>query len=95
MKKSFGLARKVMRIGKFVEHFKAAAVAMDAKGMDPVLRYAAVGRQLGYAGYLTLDNISAVSTPLRLCFSMMERICDKWDRRGIMQDKTSQRGIIF
>lgn len=63
MKKSFGLARKVMRIGKFVEHFKAAAVAMDAKGMDPVLRYAAVGRQLGYAGYLTLDNISAVSTP--------------------------------
>lgn len=60
MKKSFGLARKVMRLGKFVEHFKAAAVALDAKGMDPVLRYAAVGRQLGYAGYLTLDNISAL-----------------------------------
>jgi len=60
MKKSFGLARKVMRLGKFVEHFKAAAVAADAKGMDPVLRYAAVGRQLGYAGYLTLDNITAL-----------------------------------
>jgi peroxin-11B len=65
MKKSFGLARKCMRFGKFVEHFKAAAVAMDAKGMDPVLRYAAIGRQLGYAGYLTLDNIAAVSKPLR------------------------------
>ncbi|KAF3762057.1 response to dsRNA [Cryphonectria parasitica EP155] len=57
MKKQFGLARKIMRAGKNVEHFKAAAVAADAKAgtMDPVLRYAAVGRQLGYAGYLTLD----------------------------------------
>ena len=26
--------------------------------MDPVLRYAAVGRQLGYAGYLTLDALT-------------------------------------
>ena len=49
-----------MRFGKFVEHFKAAAVAADAKAMDPVLRYFAVGRQLGYAGYLTLDSITMV-----------------------------------
>lgn len=49
-----------MRFGKFVEHFKAAAVAADAKAMDPVLRYFAVGRQLGYAGYLTLDSITVV-----------------------------------
>ncbi|CAJ2505247.1 Uu.00g126410.m01.CDS01 [Anthostomella pinea] len=60
IKKQFGAARKLLRAGKNVEHFKAAAVAMDSKssaasGMDPVLRYAAVGRQLGYAGYLTLD----------------------------------------
>ena len=55
LKKQFGLVRKVLRAGKNVEHFKAAAVAADAKTMDPVLRYAAVGRQLGYAGYLTLD----------------------------------------
>jgi len=60
MKKSFGQARKVLRFGKFVEHFKAAAVAADAKGMDPVLRYCAVGRQLGYAGYLSLDNIATL-----------------------------------
>ncbi|TID20693.1 peroxisomal biogenesis factor 11 [Venturia nashicola] len=60
MKKNFGMARKVLRFGKFVEHFKAAAVAMDAKGMDPVLRYAAIGRQLGYAGYLSLDNVAAL-----------------------------------
>jgi hypothetical protein len=55
MKKQFGLVRKVLRAGKNVEHFKAAAVAADSKTMDPVLRYAAVGRQLGYAGYLTMD----------------------------------------
>lgn len=55
MKKQFGLARKIMRVGKNVEHLKAAAVAADAKTMDPVLRYATVGRQLGYAGYLSFD----------------------------------------
>jgi hypothetical protein len=55
VKKQFGLVRKVLRAGKNVEHLRAAAVAADAKGVDPVLRYAAVGRQLGYAGYLTMD----------------------------------------
>jgi peroxin-11B len=55
IKKQFGLARKALRLGKFVEHFKAAAVAADRKDLDPVLRYFAVGRQLGYGGYLTLD----------------------------------------
>lgn len=55
VKKQFGLVRKVLRAGKNVEHFRAAAVAADNKTMDPVLRYTAVGRQLGYAGYLTMD----------------------------------------
>ncbi len=54
-KKQLGIVRKVLRAGKNVEHLRAAARAADAKSMDPVLRYAAVGRQLGYAGYLTLD----------------------------------------
>ncbi|KFH44119.1 Peroxisomal membrane protein PMP30A-like protein [Hapsidospora chrysogenum ATCC 11550] len=54
-KKQFGLIRKFLRLGKNIEHLKAAAVAADAKSMDPVLRYAAVGRQLGYAGYLSCD----------------------------------------
>ena len=59
MKSKFGLIRKGLRLGKFVEHFKAAAQAWDAKqtAMDPFLRYCAIGRQLGYAGYLTIDNI--------------------------------------
>lgn len=57
IKKQFGLTRKLMRVGKNVEHLKAAAAAADAKTgtVDPVLRYASVGRQMGYAGYLTLD----------------------------------------
>ncbi|CAI4219428.1 unnamed protein product [Parascedosporium putredinis] len=55
LKRQFGLARKIFRAGKNVEHLKAAAVAADSKAMDPILRYTTVGRQLGYAGYLTFD----------------------------------------
>jgi len=33
---------------------------MDAKGGDPVLKYCAVGRQLGYAMYLSFDMITYV-----------------------------------
>lgn len=69
-KKQFGVTRKLLRVGKFVEHFKAAAIASDAKSMDPVLRYAAIGRQLGYAGYMVLDNATVVSVLLpALCSS--------------------------
>ncbi|KKK14830.1 hypothetical protein P175DRAFT_0489479 [Aspergillus ochraceoroseus IBT 24754] len=58
IKKQFATTRKVLRIGKFIEHLKAAALAADNKGpVDPVLRYLAIGRQLGYAGYLSLDSI--------------------------------------
>jgi peroxin-11B len=59
-KKTFGATRKLMRVGKFVEHFRAAAVASDAKSMDPVLRVTAVGRQLGYAFYMLFDNACVV-----------------------------------
>jgi peroxin-11B len=56
LKKQLGLTRKIMRLGKNVEHLKAASLAADQPpGSDPVLRYTAVGRQLGYAGYLTFD----------------------------------------
>ncbi|KAI0554032.1 peroxisomal biogenesis factor 11 [Xylaria curta] len=66
IKKSFGQARKLLRVGKNVEHLKAAAVAFDsltaAKSGDPVLKYAALGRQLGYAGYLTADMLTVPTT---------------------------------
>ncbi|KAG0651492.1 Peroxin-11 [Hyphodiscus hymeniophilus] len=58
IKKQFGLVRKTIRLGKFVEHFKAAAMMADSKNLDPVIKYCAVGRQLGYAGYLTLDTLT-------------------------------------
>ncbi|KAJ5959522.1 Peroxisomal biogenesis factor 11 [Penicillium vulpinum] len=61
VKKQFGTTRKIMRIGKFLEHLKAAAIAFDNKSpADPVLRYLAIGRQLGYASYLTLDAVTVV-----------------------------------
>jgi len=46
-----------------VEHFKAAAIAADSKKMDPVLKFCAVGRQLGYAAYMTLDTVTYVGLP--------------------------------
>lgn len=43
-----------------MEHFKAAAIAADSKSLDPVLKYLAVGRQLGYAFYMTFDAMAYV-----------------------------------
>jgi hypothetical protein len=63
-----------MRLGKWVEHLKAAAQASDAKHMDPVLRYCAVGRQLGYAGYLVLDNMTVVCIFYRTT-ALKEEVC--------------------
>ncbi|KAJ5595081.1 uncharacterized protein N7459_001289 [Penicillium hispanicum] len=61
VKKQFGTTRKILRVGKFAEHLKAASIALDNKSpVDPVLRYLAVGRQLGYAGYLSLDTVTVV-----------------------------------
>jgi peroxin-11B len=60
IKKQFGLTRKILRIGKVVEHIKAASLAADSKGGDQVLKYCAVGRQLGYAGYMALDHLTVV-----------------------------------
>lgn len=58
LKKQLGLARKLLRIGKFLEHLKAAALAADSKSLTPFLRFATLGRQLSYAAYLTLDAIT-------------------------------------
>ena len=61
-------------MGKFVEHFKAAAIASDAKSLDPVLRVTTIGRQLGYAGYMLFDNAVVVSLalPYRVRVEMRE-----------------------
>ena len=54
----------VMRIGKPLEHAQSAIKALDIA--DPFLKYTAVGRQLGYAGYLLNDTLIWVSPDLRL-----------------------------
>ncbi|KAF4554412.1 Peroxisomal biogenesis factor 11-like protein 1 [Elsinoe fawcettii] len=58
LKSNLGLVRKALRIGKFIEHLRAAALAFDSKTLDPVLKYLAVARQLGYAGYLFNDMLT-------------------------------------
>ncbi|EDN09874.1 peroxin 11 [Histoplasma capsulatum] len=61
VKKQFALTRKLLRFGKNVEHFKAAAVLLDSRSptatADPVLKYLGIGRQLGYAIYLSFDMV--------------------------------------
>jgi len=78
IKKQFGLSRKLFRVGKNVEHFKAAAVALDARSAtsspDPVLRYLAVGRQLGYAFYLTFDMVTYLDVSGIRKLSMTKRL---------------------
>merc|ERR1712000_483464 len=77
IKKQFGLARKLMRVGKNVEHFKAAAIAADSKSLDPVIKYCAVGRQLGYAGYLSLDAVTYLDAA-GIRKSPMTQMLDVW-----------------
>jgi peroxin-11B len=66
IKTQFGLTRKIMRIGKFVEHFKAASELYDgsakvgANGGDQILQYLAIMKQLGYAFYMGLDMLTVL-----------------------------------
>jgi peroxin-11B len=60
LKKQFGLARKLLRVGKNIEHFKAAAIAIDSRSMDPVMRYTTIGRQLSYFTYLSADSATVL-----------------------------------
>jgi peroxin-11B len=66
IKTHFGLTRKIMRVGKFVEHFKAASELYDAStsiranGGDQVLQYLQILRQLGYGLYMTFDMLTVL-----------------------------------
>ncbi|KAK9473427.1 peroxisomal biogenesis factor 11 [Dipodascopsis tothii] len=53
----FALARKMLRVGKPLQHLRAAAKAYDAQTVDPVVRYSAILRQLSYACYLSVDSL--------------------------------------
>jgi peroxin-11B len=62
VKNQFGLTRKIMRAGKFVEHIRAGSEIYDAAvksgNGDKVTQYLQVLRQIGYAGYLFFDMMT-------------------------------------
>ena len=69
MKTQFGLTRKTLRAGKFVEHFRAAADLYDKLAGSPggldlkadrdkVISYLQIVRQLGYAFYMLFDMMT-------------------------------------
>lgn len=64
IKAQFGLTRKIMRIGKFVEHFRAASelydAAMKSGSGDKIVQYLQILRQLGYGGYMFADMLTVV-----------------------------------
>ncbi|CAD0046912.1 unnamed protein product [Aureobasidium pullulans] len=83
LKANLGLVRKAMRIGKFVEHFRAAATAYDSKTLDPVIRFCTTGRQLGYGAYMLTDTLTYLDASgvqaykawmTGLCFSVLNGV---------------------
>lgn len=62
MRTQFGLTRRIMLAGKFIEHLKAAAELYDARakvkgeGGDMVVQWLQIIRQLGFGVFLGLDT---------------------------------------
>ncbi|KAF9270341.1 peroxisomal biogenesis factor [Marasmius fiardii PR-910] len=61
LKSHLAIARKLMRLGKPMEHLQAAIRACLSTG-NPVEQIATIGRQLGYFGYLALDAVVWANT---------------------------------
>ncbi|KAF8476908.1 peroxisomal biogenesis factor 11 [Kalaharituber pfeilii] len=61
LKSQFGMTRKLLRVGKNIEHLREAGRLAGTKNLDPVLRYTAIARQLSYFTYLTIDSIHYLS----------------------------------
>lgn len=64
LKVQLGLVRKILRLGKFLEHIKAASelydVAVKSGSGDKVVQYLQTLRQIGYAGYMIFDNLTVL-----------------------------------
>jgi len=64
MKNQLGLTRKIIRVGKFVEHIRAASELYDAAmkngSGDKIVQYLQTLRQIGYAGYLLFDTMTVL-----------------------------------
>lgn len=64
LKNQFGLTRKILRIGKFVEHIRAASelydAAMKSGSGDKIVQYLQTLRQIGYTGYMFFDMLTVL-----------------------------------
>ncbi|KAK6466040.1 peroxisomal biogenesis factor 11 [Scheffersomyces coipomensis] len=58
LKQHFTFIRKGLRFLKPLNHLQAASKIYDNKLLDPILQSTSIIRNLGYAGYLTLDSIT-------------------------------------
>ncbi|RMZ82333.1 hypothetical protein DV738_g1762, partial [Chaetothyriales sp. CBS 135597] len=62
VKSQLGVTRKILRVGKWVEHVRAAAEIYDASQKtnngDKIAQYLQLVRQAGYAGYLFFDALT-------------------------------------
>lgn len=66
LKTQFGVTRKILRVGKFVEHLRAASeiydASMKAGNSDKIAQYLQLLRQLGYGGYMFFDMLTLPDT---------------------------------
>ncbi|EXJ64117.1 hypothetical protein A1O7_00453 [Cladophialophora yegresii CBS 114405] len=64
IKTQLSLTRKILRVGKFVEHIRAGSeiydAAMKSNNGDKVTQYLQILRQIGYTGYLFFDTMTVL-----------------------------------
>ncbi|RPD63097.1 peroxisomal biogenesis factor [Lentinus tigrinus ALCF2SS1-6] len=89
LKSHLALGRKLMRLGKFMENAQGVLKALNAHG-DPGERITAIGRQIGYLGYLSLDNIVWANS-IKF-FNLMPSTAQKINKRSAQFWFT---GIVF
>ncbi|KAE8139720.1 peroxisomal biogenesis factor 11 [Aspergillus pseudotamarii] len=61
VRKQLGTTRKILRLGNFLGNLQTLTRVMSkTNSSEPVLKYLAIGGQLGFGGYLFFDNITAI-----------------------------------
>ncbi|PIG80030.1 peroxin PEX11-2 [Aspergillus arachidicola] len=89
LRKQLGTTRRILRIGNFLGNLQTVARLMSQKNSsEPVLKYLAIGGQLGFAGYLVFDNITTIKAIGIHKLPWAERL-------DILADKFWAAGLIF
>ncbi|KAF7616394.1 hypothetical protein AFLA_009890 [Aspergillus flavus NRRL3357] len=89
LRKQLGTTRRILRIGNFLGNLQTVARLMSQKNSsEPVLKYLAIGGQLGFAGYLVFDNITSIKA-----IGIHE--LPSAERLDILADKCWAAGLIF